>query len=737
MKPHSFKVSTRILLISQIAAHSLNQFLPFLLLMSMTSVIMAETVGHRNAVELPFAGCRVLVLKSDIPGNAWDSTMYGALVLKGMDVMWEENSMIDNPASLAQYDLVAMNIRRHFTPAELLGLKAFLASGGSLYITATPSWKGTELIDKDVLSLCGVTSYKIRKVNNLTLLAGPLTKELGEVKVLFPAWSGYMGHPDGVNVMSFVITDGTSVATDDKGKSLGVLKEQGQGRIALLSMSPENYKFCFPDSQIHLANRVFENTLNWLMPRGHKERPWSNVIEVRLPSRAKVLSVSLDDKSLTGPKIRFTGSFQMVAIPVMAVEPGKAVRIKITYEPLSKARNLETWVHHPSGEFCNVFHTPSEAADFLTALHATTVIPLLRSANGLTYYRGIPGDILCEEIKEYSGNYLAEYITECHRRGIKVIGDFYMSANASLDKYPDAAWIGKDGKPGKEPWVCLNNPKGQEHNLEAFRQLVETYQLDGIMLDDNFQMTDKPCYCDYCKNNFRIYCQRKGYEYKDPSSFTNNDAKLKLLWAQYMTEKTRAFCDKMKKICAKRGIPLGGWLNGEMSSTLHNAELFDFLGGMIYECPAYAGCGPISVLGEHCKFIDLLWAMNRSPEAMEAEVADAIYTGAPMVGFWTQFFGRDRSTENWGLYTGGHGDKKHKNYTWFIEPGGLDAIARAFSHAEEVWLSYYKENVITGDGRFAVQSGILKSNELIIKITNCGHQVTRRVQGYVDLTFLQ
>ena len=159
---------------------------------------------------------------------------------------------------------------------------------------------------------------------------------------------------------------------------MGILKEHGQGRTALLSVSPENYKFCFPDSQIQIADRMFENTLHWLMPRGQKEHPWSNVLEVSLPRRAEVRSVFLNDKPLSEPKVRCVGSLRTVSIPVSAVEPGKTATVKITYKPLSKARNIETWVHHPSGEFVNVFGTPSQAVDFLAALHISVVLLGLR-----------------------------------------------------------------------------------------------------------------------------------------------------------------------------------------------------------------------------------------------------------------------------------------------------------------------------------------------------------------------
>ena len=681
-----------------------------------------------------FAGYSAVLLKSDIQWNAWDSTMYGTLTRRGMEVVWEEESIIDTPASLAQYDMIAMNIRHKFTPAQIEGLKSFLASGGGIYITTSPCWGGNDLINEDFLRLCGAESYSFLKIKELTLMDSPLTEGFGQTKLLLPIWVGHTWNTEGIDVMSFVVKDGNSVIRDNEGKSLGILKEHGQGRTAMLSVSPENYKFCFPDSEVLMADRIFDNTLRWLMPGGHKENLRPNVIQVNLPRRAEVVSVFLDNKPVKEPVVRCVGSLQTVSVPVASVKPGKTATVKITYKPLSKARNIETWVHHPGGEFCSVFKTPSEAVDFLVRLNVTHVLPGLRSAGGITFYRGIPGDVTYNKIKEYSGDYLSEYIAECHRRGISVIGGFYMSNRAVLDKYPEAAWIGKDGKPADDPWVCLNNPKGQEHNIEAFRQLVEDYQLDGIMLDDNYQMIDRPCYCDYCKNDFKTYCQLQGITYKDTSSFTDDDAKLKAVWEQYMIAGTNIFCNKLKAICAGRGIPLGGWVNGVMSSTVHNAERFDFLGGMIYEVPAYAARGPVSILGER-KFVNLLWAMNRLPEAMEAEVAEAVCSGNQAVGFWMQFYGRDDRKENWGLYTGKGGSVKNQN--WFVEPGGLDSIARAFDRTEEMWLSWYKENIITGDRRFTVRSGVLQSDKLTIKIRNCGKIAAKKSNGAVDIKFLK
>ena len=171
-------------------------------------------------------------------------------------------------------------------------------------------------------------------------------------------------------------------------------------------------------------------------------------------------------------------------------------------------------------------------------------------------------------------------------------------------------------------------------------------------------------------------------------------------------------------------------MNGAMSSTAHNAAYCDFLGGMIYEVPGYASRGPLSILGEK-KFINLLWAMNRSPKAMELEIEESIQSGDAAVGVWIQFFGKDTSAENWGLYTG-RGKGTAKYHHWFVEPGGLDAIARAFGRAEETWFSYYKDNLLAGDGRFVILGGMMKPDELTLSIKNCGQRVSHRTYGVVD-----
>ena len=154
--------------------------------------------GQPAQTNVSFAGYRALLLKSDIAWNAWDSTMYGALQRRGMEVVWGEDAAIDNPSSLAQYDLIATNIRRLFTPAQLETLKAFLASGGAIYVTTTPCSGGNELINNDFLHLCGAASYSVSKLTNITLLDGPLTEGFGQIKLLLPAWSGHALNDEGV-----------------------------------------------------------------------------------------------------------------------------------------------------------------------------------------------------------------------------------------------------------------------------------------------------------------------------------------------------------------------------------------------------------------------------------------------------------------------------------------------------------------------------------------------------------
>jgi len=677
----------------------------------------------------PFTGMRALVVLPENSYYSYDSATYGAFCQLGMDVDWGEPATLEDPKVLGQYDLIATNIKRSFTPAQVAGLKAYLADGGALYGNWGGPWTCPEL-----LRIYGASAARSVYIREMTLLESPLTKGIGERHLLFPPFAGF--EPLGTNgheMVAFNYVDGLKVAKDSEGRCLGILKEHGKGRSAVLGFAPEQYKFIIQDRK--LTDQMLENLLGWLIPKGTTPRSWSNVIKVSLPQRAEIISVSVNGAPVETPVAKPVGSLKTLSLPVTTIGAGQTATVCVTYKPLAKARNVETWVHNPCGEFLNAFETPAQAAEFLTSLHVTVVHPLLRYTGGRSIcYRGIPGDIVNSRVTKYPGDYLAEYIVECHKRGIKIMGGLYLD----WKKYPDTpqvnqtapALIEKNGEQAKGNLLCPTNPKLQERNLDVVRNLVGNYKLDGLVLDDNFEFDGHPCYCDYCKGQFRAYCEKRGVVYKDPSLVPNTDVEFAALWRSYWKEALDSFLGKVREACAAHGIPaVGGWCGGGTTS-IRLAKDFDFLIGMVYIAPPSSVHGPLQRGLGNCGFVTILWGMDRRPADIEEEVVEAIRAGSTDMGFWLAFTRMKESKDKWGVGT-------FKPTGFALMPGTLDAVARSFGRVEEEWLNYYRDNILGGDPRFVVVSARLERDALTLVVKNIGQCSERRVMGPVDLSAIQ
>jgi len=394
---------------------------------------------------------------------------------------------------------------------------------------------------------------------------------------------------------------------------------------------------------------------------------------------------------------------------------GQEAAIRVTYKPLTQQRNVETVIHMPWRSFgffiTNEKGTPEKLAEWLKSVHATVCQPLLREANDFAYYRGMPEDAIDPPVANYKGDFLAEFIEECHKREIKVIGGVYLGSRTTLKRHPDAAVVTKTGERSANQ-ACFNNPKGLEHNLEVITHLVRTYRLDGLILDDNYELQNYDCYCGSCKDGFRDYCAGHGVTYQDPSQAVDSGP-MRGHWAGYKLEATRNLATQVAKIAHEHGVPAGGWVAAGMRSA-HLAPMFDFLGGMVYAEPPRAAKLILSALGK-CKFVTLLWGPNQEPERLELESRQAVLAGSPMVGFW--------------IYPSGHpGGGGVKMLT-----GSYEAIARAFAGAEDEWFKFYQENVLGGDPRFAIMDGTLGEEEMTLRVKNTGEKAGARLQGNLDL----
>jgi len=292
-----------------------------------------------------------------------------------------------------------------------------------------------------------------------------------------------------------------------------------------------------------------------------------------------------------------------------------------------------------------------------------------------------------------------------------VIGGVYLGSRTTLKRHPDAAVVKKTGE-REASQACFNNPKGQERNLEVIRHLLRDYRLDGLILDDNFELQNYECFCGSCKDGFRDYCARHGVAYQDPSQAVDSGP-MRRHWVGYKLEATRNLATQVAKIAHEHGVPAGGWVGVGMRSA-HLAPVFDFLGGMVYAEPPRAARLMFSALGK-CKFVTLLWGPNQEPERLELESRQAVLAGSPMVGFWIYPPG----------HPGGGGVK--------MLPGSYEAIARAFTGAEDEWFKFYQENVLAGDPRFVIVDGTLGKEEMTLRVKNTGEMVGARLQGNLNL----
>ena len=115
-----------------------------------------------------------------------------------------------------------------------------------------------------------------------------------------------------------------------------------------------------------------------------------------------------------------------------------------------------------------------------------------------------------------SGSLDAEQITKLKRQGVRVFAEFNTMHVASYVKeHPDAAPIGADGKVSPPPhgWqgVCPTHKGYRKHRMDAFRQALRDYEIDGIWLDYHHghasweraepAMPDT-CFCQRCMQSF-------------------------------------------------------------------------------------------------------------------------------------------------------------------------------------------------------------------------------------------
>jgi len=665
---------------------------------------MALACAATGAAEgRPFEGLRALVVE---PENywGWDAAVFGALQERGFEVTYASILGADTPF-LSQFDLIATNIKRSFVRVRAAKLKEFVAAGGALYGT----WGGPMGNGELLRDVCRVASTRSVRIAGMSLLPDtPLSTGIADLEVAFATLIGHTASKAWEIVVVTPLEGGIPVAKDAAGNVLGVLAQHGKGRTAILGFGPEKEKQFV---RRELGPAMMDNLLAWLLEERLKQGPrrWSGAVEVALPVRAEVLEVRLNGKPAAKPEAAEVGSLKKIKVDVSGIRDGEEATVKVSYKPLAAGRNVETLIHLPWASLPRG-GPPAKLAEWLKSVNATIVQPLLREPNGHAYYKGMPEDTPDPvSVTQYQGNFLGDFIEECHKRGIKVIGGVYFESRTTLKRHPDAALADREGK-RSTTHACFNNPDGQDYNLATIKHLLDNYKLDGLILDDNYELQNYVCDCPVCEKGLKDYCVRRGITSVEAVRPGWGAAQH---WLAYRQEASRALAAKVAEIAHAHKIPAGGWV-GASKGSAHLGEVFDLLGGMVYTEPPRSARLMLSLLGK-CRFFTLLWAPGERPERMEEEFRQAIHAGSAIAGFWVFPPGHE-----------GAGAMK-------MLPGSHEAIGRAFAKAEEEWLRFYRDNLLTGAPRFVVLDGKVGRQEMQLRVKNTGRKAAERIQGQVNL----
>ncbi len=126
--------------------------------------------------------------------------------------------------------------------------------------------------------------------------------------------------------------------------------------------------------------------------------------------------------------------------------------------------------------------------------------------SGIAYY---PSRIVPEapEVRD-KGDQLREILTAAKRRGVavhvwKVCWQFGWAADPGVAvpfRFADRMMVDRNGKQGE--WLCPSNEENRRYELDAIRELVRNYEIDGFHLDYIRYPGDEFCFCRACRRNF-------------------------------------------------------------------------------------------------------------------------------------------------------------------------------------------------------------------------------------------
>lgn len=166
--------------------------------------------------------------------------------------------------------------------------------------------------------------------------------------------------------------------------------------------------------------------------------------------------------------------------------------------------------------------TGKDFIDIARGIGANVVVPYVFNM----WYAYYNSKVFQKDLKLKDRDLVREMVEEAHKHGIKLVGMMGPSwLQTVYEHHPE--WARKDIGGNISGWgatqvqpscviLCVNSPFG-DIVLEAFRELITDYDIDGVMFDG---WIHRNCFCDYCqvkyKQKFGIDIPKKK-DWSDPN----------------------------------------------------------------------------------------------------------------------------------------------------------------------------------------------------------------------------
>ncbi len=140
--------------------------------------------------------------------------------------------------------------------------------------------------------------------------------------------------------------------------------------------------------------------------------------------------------------------------------------------------------------------------------------------SGIAYY---PSTVVpTAPVVATKGDQLKELLDAAHANGIEVhlwkvcwqMGWMADPKTAVPFRFAGRMQVGSDGKPGD--WLCPSNEQNRTYELDAIREVVGRYPIDGFHLDYIRYHGDEYCFCKSCKANFEEGVNAKFSDWPKP-----------------------------------------------------------------------------------------------------------------------------------------------------------------------------------------------------------------------------